>query len=223
MARARSSLVSVDKVSQHRAHSETMFVPVCIADVPIRSKRRTNARFFFLADTIAIADMAPKPNIHERTYIMVKVSLSSLRARVRLAHVPNSPTASTAVSSARSSPDSRNAASKSSPQNSPSPPKTTSKAVRVPLLPIHPSPPYITPTDYADLKEKPFFPGLITYMQSGPVFCIVFEGLDAVKTGRAMLGATNPLASQPGASHPPVFATRVGSLNVVGCHRNNSW
>lgn len=27
---------------------------------------------------------------------------------------------------------------------------------------------------------------------------MVWEGLDAVKTGRAMLGATNPLASAPG-------------------------
>ncbi|KAG9318399.1 nucleoside diphosphate kinase [Chiua virens] len=51
---------------------------------------------------------------------------------------------------------------------------------------------------YIDLKERPFFPGLIQYMQSGPVICMAFEGLDAVKTGRAMLGATNPLASQPG-------------------------
>jgi nucleoside diphosphate kinase len=53
-------------------------------------------------------------------------------------------------------------------------------------------------TDYADLSGKPFFPGLIKYMASGPVVAMVWEGLDAVKTGRVMLGATNPLASQPG-------------------------
>jgi nucleoside diphosphate kinase len=52
--------------------------------------------------------------------------------------------------------------------------------------------------DYEDLASKPFFPGLIKYMLSGPVVAIVVEGLDAVKTGRAMLGATNPLASSPG-------------------------
>ncbi|KAG8809226.1 nucleoside diphosphate kinase [Serendipita sp. 399] len=51
---------------------------------------------------------------------------------------------------------------------------------------------------YADLKNKPFFPGLIKYMASGPVVAFVIQGLDAVKTGRAMLGATNPLASLPG-------------------------
>jgi Nucleoside diphosphate kinase len=35
-------------------------------------------------------------------------------------------------------------------------------------------------------------------MASGPVVAMVWQGLDAVKTGRAMLGATNPLASAPG-------------------------
>jgi nucleoside-diphosphate kinase len=48
------------------------------------------------------------------------------------------------------------------------------------------------------LKDKPFFPGLIKYMASGPVVAMVFQGLDAVKTGRVMLGATNPLQSAPG-------------------------
>merc|ERR1712080_460182 len=53
---------------------------------------------------------------------------------------------------------------------------------------------------YADLKEKSFFPGLIKYMTSGPVCAMVWEGKDAVKTGRVMLGATNPLASSPAPS-----------------------
>ena len=35
-------------------------------------------------------------------------------------------------------------------------------------------------------------------MASGPVVAMVWTGLDAVKTGRAMLGATNHLASAPG-------------------------
>lgn len=35
---------------------------------------------------------------------------------------------------------------------------------------------------------------------------MVWEGKDAVKTGRVMLGATNPLASSPGTSaSPPLF------------------
>merc|ERR1712213_155310 len=51
---------------------------------------------------------------------------------------------------------------------------------------------------YADLKGKPFFPGLIQYMNSGPVFAMVWEGKEVVKMGRKMLGETNPLASAPG-------------------------
>jgi len=51
---------------------------------------------------------------------------------------------------------------------------------------------------YSDLSEKPFFKGLVTYMGSGPICAMVWEGRDAVKTGRVLLGATNPLASAPG-------------------------
>ncbi|CAB3360047.1 nucleoside diphosphate kinase-like [Cloeon dipterum] len=51
---------------------------------------------------------------------------------------------------------------------------------------------------YADLSSKPFFPGLVSYMASGPVVPMVWEGLDVVKTGRVMLGATNPKDSAPG-------------------------
>jgi len=51
---------------------------------------------------------------------------------------------------------------------------------------------------YADLSKKGFFPDLIAYMASGPVVPMVWEGLNAVKTGRVMLGETNPAASAPG-------------------------
>ena len=51
---------------------------------------------------------------------------------------------------------------------------------------------------YADLKDKKFFPGLITYMTSGPVCAMVWEGKGAVKEGRKMLGATMPSESAPG-------------------------
>ncbi|KAJ8483227.1 hypothetical protein ONZ45_g7050 [Pleurotus djamor] len=71
---------------------------------------------------------------------------------------------------------------------------------------------------YADLKGKPFFPGLIKYMASGPVVCMVWQGLDAVKTGRVMLGATNPLAS-------PIGSIRGDYCLAVGrniCHGSDS-
>ena len=51
---------------------------------------------------------------------------------------------------------------------------------------------------YADLKEKKFFPALISYMQFGPVVCMVWEGLTAISTGRKLVGETNPQNSLPG-------------------------
>lgn len=51
---------------------------------------------------------------------------------------------------------------------------------------------------YADLSSKGFFAGLIKYASSGPVVAMCWEGDNAVKTGRKMLGATKPLDSEPG-------------------------
>ena len=51
---------------------------------------------------------------------------------------------------------------------------------------------------YADLSSKPFFPGLVAYASSGPVVAMVWEGHNVVLTGRKMLGATRPDASEPG-------------------------
>ncbi|XP_051968702.1 nucleoside diphosphate kinase A-like [Xyrauchen texanus] len=51
---------------------------------------------------------------------------------------------------------------------------------------------------YSDLKDRPFFPGLVCYMTSGPVVAMVWEGFNVIKTGRVMLGETNPIDSKPG-------------------------
>ncbi|OAF71202.1 hypothetical protein A3Q56_01051 [Intoshia linei] len=51
---------------------------------------------------------------------------------------------------------------------------------------------------YIDLKSKPFYTGLCKFMSSGPVVAMVWEGKDAVRQGRSMLGETDPLKSRPG-------------------------
>lgn len=71
---------------------------------------------------------------------------------------------------------------------------------------------------YCDLVEKPFFPKLRDYMLSGPVCCMVWEGKEAVTTGRKMLGATNPLESDPGTIRGD-FCLEVGR-NI--CHGSDS-
>ena len=51
-------------------------------------------------------------------------------------------------------------------------------------------------------------------MASGPVVAMVWEGKDVVKQGRAMLGATNPLASAPGTIRGD-FAIDVGRVRAA--------
>ena len=46
--------------------------------------------------------------------------------------------------------------------------------------------------------EKPFFPGLASYIMSGPCFLMAWEGKDAVAVVRRMIGATNPAEAAPG-------------------------
>ncbi len=51
---------------------------------------------------------------------------------------------------------------------------------------------------YADLSKKPFFPALIKYFSSGPVVAMVWEGTEAIKNGRKIVGATNPADAEMG-------------------------
>ncbi len=53
-------------------------------------------------------------------------------------------------------------------------------------------------THYSDLSAKPFFKDLVDFITSGPVVAMVWAGKDVVKTGRRIIGETNPLASLPG-------------------------
>jgi len=71
---------------------------------------------------------------------------------------------------------------------------------------------------YKDLASKAFFPKLMGYMTSGPVCAMVWQGKNVVKTGRLMLGATNPADSNPGTIRGD-FALDVGR-NI--CHGSDS-
>ena len=51
---------------------------------------------------------------------------------------------------------------------------------------------------YGEHKDKPFFPSLISYITSGPVLAMVWEGESAVSVCRNMMGRTNPKESAPG-------------------------
>jgi nucleoside-diphosphate kinase len=51
---------------------------------------------------------------------------------------------------------------------------------------------------YGEHKERPFFPGLVDFITSGPVVAMVWEGKGVVAAARKIIGATNPLDSEPG-------------------------
>jgi len=68
---------------------------------------------------------------------------------------------------------------------------------------------------YDDLKAKPFFPGLVKFFSSGGVVAMVWEGKNAIKAGRKLLGATDPQASEPGTIRGD-FCIEVGRNIVHG-------
>lgn len=47
-------------------------------------------------------------------------------------------------------------------------------------------------------KERPFFAGLVQFITSGPVVAMVWEGKGVIASARKIIGATNPLNSEPG-------------------------
>ncbi len=51
---------------------------------------------------------------------------------------------------------------------------------------------------YAEHRERPFFGSVVDYLCSGPVVAMAVQGTNAVKSIRAMMGATNPVEALPG-------------------------
>ncbi len=51
---------------------------------------------------------------------------------------------------------------------------------------------------YAPHRERPFFPGLIAFLTSGPIMAMVWEGPRAIEQVRGLMGATDPAKAAPG-------------------------
>ena len=54
-----------------------------------------------------------------------------------------------------------------------------------------------THTHTQNIAAKPFFPEVLSYMTSGPVVPMIWEGDGVVKAGRTILGATKPSGTTP--------------------------
>lgn len=70
-------------------------------------------------------------------------------------------------------------------------------------------------THYSEHKERPFFGELVDFITSGPVFAMVWEGEDVIKTARTMMGATNPQDAAPGTIRGD-FGVTVGKNIIHG-------
>jgi nucleoside-diphosphate kinase len=66
---------------------------------------------------------------------------------------------------------------------------------------------------YGEHKERPFFGELVDFITSGPVFAMVWEGENVIKTAREMMGKTNPAEAAPGTVRGD-FGVTVGK-NVI--------
>ncbi|MGM0873996.1 MAG: nucleoside-diphosphate kinase [Bacillota bacterium] len=51
---------------------------------------------------------------------------------------------------------------------------------------------------YGEHKGKPFYDELVSFITSGPVFAMVWQGENVVELSRKMMGKTNPKDAEPG-------------------------
>ncbi|MDT8860014.1 nucleoside-diphosphate kinase [Alkalihalobacillus sp. MEB130] len=68
-------------------------------------------------------------------------------------------------------------------------------------------------THYGEHKERPFFGELVSFITSGPVFAMVWEGNNVISTARTMMGSTNPAEAAPGTIRGD-YGVQV-SMNVI--------
>lgn len=72
------------------------------------------------------------------------------------------------------------------------------KGLRLAALKLMRVPRELAERHYGPHRDKPFFPGLVSFITSGPVVASVWEGERAVAAARAIIGATDPVAAGGG-------------------------
>jgi nucleoside-diphosphate kinase len=66
---------------------------------------------------------------------------------------------------------------------------------------------------YGEHKERPFFGELVSFITSGPVFAMVWQGDNVIKVARDMMGKTNPVDATAGTIRGD-YAVSVG-MNII--------
>ena len=72
------------------------------------------------------------------------------------------------------------------------------KGLRLAGLKMMPVSPELAERHYAVHRGKPFYPGLVRFITSGPVVAACFEGRKAVEAVRKLAGATDGAEAAPG-------------------------
>jgi nucleoside-diphosphate kinase len=75
--------------------------------------------------------------------------------------------------------------------------------------------PELAARHYGEHKGKPFYDGLISYITSGPVVAMVWEGTEAIRAARETMGKTKPYEAAPGTIRGD-FALETGRNIVHG-------
>jgi len=68
---------------------------------------------------------------------------------------------------------------------------------------------------YAVHQGNPFYDGIVRFITSGPVLVAVLEGPNAIEATRRIMGATNPVAADPGSLRGR-FALEIGQNLIHG-------
>jgi nucleoside-diphosphate kinase len=87
------------------------------------------------------------------------------------------------------------------------------KAINIVAMKLIQVTPELSKQHYAEHVEKPFYPGLETFITGAPVVALVVEGLEVIRVVRDMLGATNGLKAAAGTIRGDFSSSR--QMNLV--------
>lgn len=72
------------------------------------------------------------------------------------------------------------------------------KGMKIKAMRLEMADPEVVAKHYEVHKERPFYQGLVDFIQSAPVVPMLVEGENAIAVSRALMGATNPAEGRPG-------------------------
>lgn len=76
--------------------------------------------------------------------------------------------------------------------------RVEAKGYRLIAVELRTATPELLAEHYAEHVGKPFYEPLVEFMLSGPVLAVIAEGERVIEGFRALAGATDPTAAQPG-------------------------